>query len=85
VPTVILLSRFHGDYLTIDLTTEAAGIDPRSLLQVVRGLTVYVSDPARTRITINQREITSLIRNGPDHTGQRSLSVPWDPLDFPKL
>jgi hypothetical protein len=82
---VTLLSRFDGDYVMIDVTTEASGIDSRSLLQEVRGLTVYVSDPARTRITINQQEITSLIRNGSDHTGQRSVSVPWDSLEFPKL
>lgn len=85
VSSVTLLSQIDGDYLTIDVTTGAREIDSSNLLQKVRGLTVYVSDPARTRITINQRGITSLRRNGPDHTGQRSVSVPWDPLEFPKL
>jgi hypothetical protein len=85
VPSVTLLSRIDGDYLAIDVTTWHREVDSRNLVPEIRGLTVYVSDPARTRITINQREITNFRRNGPDHTGQRSVSVPWDPLEFPKL
>jgi hypothetical protein len=85
MPRVTLRSRFDGDYLMIDVTPEAGGIDSRGQLQQVSGLTVYVPDPARTCITITQREITRLIRNGPDHTGQRSVSVPWHSLEFPKL
>jgi len=49
------------------------------------GLGFYVDDPARTRLRINGREVTNLVRNPKDHTGRASVSVPWPRLDFPRL
>ena len=49
------------------------------------GLTFYVPDPETTCMTIDGREVPNLERNGPDHTGQRSVSLPWPKLEFPKI
>ncbi len=47
------------------------------------GLTFYVQDPQRACLTVNGREISKLQRNGPDHTGRASVSLPWPALEFP--
>ncbi|HVQ78199.1 MAG TPA: hypothetical protein VMT79_21970 [Candidatus Binatia bacterium] len=47
------------------------------------GLSFYVPDPARVRVTAEGREITDLRRNPPDHTGRPSVSLPWRRLEFP--
>jgi hypothetical protein len=47
------------------------------------GLTMYVPRPERTRVTVGGREVTSLRRNDPDHTGRSSVSLPWSRLEFP--
>jgi len=47
------------------------------------GLTMYVPRPERTRVTVGGREVTALRRNGPDHTGRPSVSLPWPRLEFP--
>lgn len=49
------------------------------------GLTVYLSRPEPTRLRLNGRVVTDARYNEPDHTGQASLSVPWRPLEFPRL
>jgi hypothetical protein len=48
------------------------------------GLTLYVEDPSRTRLTLNGREVSDVRRNGPDHTGRLSVSIPWKALEFPE-
>jgi hypothetical protein len=49
------------------------------------GLTFYVCDPERTRVLIDGRQVSNLKRNGPDHTGRHSVSLPWTPLEFPAI
>lgn len=49
------------------------------------GLTVYVADPARARLFVNNREIVGLVRNRADETGRPSVSIPWTPLEFPRV
>jgi hypothetical protein len=49
------------------------------------GLTFYVSDPEATRVTLDGRQVTVLHHNDPDHTGRRSVSLPWPRLEFPSL
>jgi hypothetical protein len=49
------------------------------------GLTFYVSTPENTRITVDGCEIANLHHNGPDHTGQPSISLAWPLLEFPKI
>ena len=73
--------------LQIQLSTDTNGRAGMSDLSVtdLNGLTFYVPDPERTRITINGREVQGLRRNHADHTGRRSVSLPWPPLEFPSL
>ncbi|MBN2560133.1 MAG: hypothetical protein JXQ75_04310 [Phycisphaerae bacterium] len=49
------------------------------------GLTFYVRDPESARLTLNGREVERVCRNGPDHTGQRSISLSWPRLEFPDV
>jgi hypothetical protein len=61
--------------LTIDVTVPFEGV----------ALSFYVPEPERTRVRVNGREVVGLRRNGPDHTGRPSVSIPWAPLEFPEL
>lgn len=49
------------------------------------GLTFCVPDGYEVRVTIDGREVDGLIRNGPDQTSQRSVSLPWPRLEFPDI
>lgn len=60
--------------LTLDVTVPVDGV----------ALSFYVAEPERTGVRVNGREVTALQRNGPDHTGRRSVSIPWAPLEFPE-
>jgi hypothetical protein len=68
-----------AERVVIDVATDGAG-DVGSL----EGLSLYVSDPERTRLRVNGREWSDLQRNPPDHTGRPSVSIRWRPLEFPK-
>ena len=71
-----------GGEVRVDVTVPThAGWRPGDL----DGVTLYVPTPARTRVTVAGREVTSLRRNGPDHTGRPSVSFPWPRLEFPAL
>ena len=61
--------------------TGNGGADPRDL----DGLTFYVDEPERTRLTINGKYVPNVRRNVPDHTGRKSVSLPWRRLEFPEL
>lgn len=61
---------------------DAIALAP-SAHHVVDGLTFYVRDAERARITVGGRE-QALVRNPPDHTGRPSVSVPWPRLEFPR-
>ena len=82
---VTLRPSAERDGLRIDVTVAGESGQPSLGLPDLEGLTVYVADPARTRVLLDGREVTELRRNGPDHTGRRSVSVPWRPLEFPQL
>ena len=47
------------------------------------GLSFYVSDPARTRVTVNGQPVTRLQQNPKDETGRPSVSIPWRRLTLP--
>ncbi len=51
----------------------------------VSGLSFYVLEPDKTKIFVSSREVSPLKTNYPDDTGQRSVSVPWKPLEIPDL
>jgi hypothetical protein len=47
------------------------------------GATYYTPSPEDTILEVEGRRIEGLVANGPDHTGRRSVSVPWKRLSFP--
>jgi hypothetical protein len=71
-----------GGEAVVDVSVPAhAGWRPGDL----DGVTLYVPEPSRTRVTVAGREVTELCRNGPDQTGRPSVSFPWPRLEFPAL
>jgi hypothetical protein len=71
---------------TVSVTTGAPpAASSRSGVSDLDGLTVYVPDPARTRLIVDGRERSDARANPPDHTGRPSLSLPWPRLEFPDL
>jgi hypothetical protein len=64
------------------VATHEGIIDPARELA---GLTLYVPDRARVRLNVNGRDVPTLDHNGPDGTGRPSVSIPWLPLEFPRL
>jgi len=71
-----------GDVTDLHVTAAAATgtVAPEPL----DGLTVYVRDPARTRVFVDGRDMTAAItRNAADETGRASVSFPWPRLQFP--
>jgi len=74
------------DVLHIDLRTQTRNAWTDALpLRDLSGLTFYVPDPGRVHMTVDGREMADLRRNGPDHTGRRSVSMPWSSLEFPSV
>ena len=51
----------------------------------LEGITIYTPEPDRTTVIVNNREVGQLRRNPADETGQRSVSFPWQSLEFPVL
>jgi hypothetical protein len=49
------------------------------------GLTFYVAEPEQTRSTLDGRDAVGVKCNDPDHTGRRSIPLPWSALEFPRL
>jgi len=47
------------------------------------GLTVYVPETQSIVVSVNGRQVRDFHVNPPDHTGRRSISLPWTPLEFP--
>jgi hypothetical protein len=73
-----------GEGLTVDVRMEASESPNGTLPADLAGLTLYVREPERTRLTFNGRPVDGLRRNPPDHTGRPSVSLPWRPLAFPR-
>jgi hypothetical protein len=63
---------------TINVTYDGSAKD-------LDGLTVFVNDVDRVRMTVNGQEVSEIIRNEADITGWKSISIPWQPLKFPHL
>jgi hypothetical protein len=75
----------HG--WSVDLRTTTAS--DRSTVPLsgsdLSGFTVYVPDPDKTRLGIDGSEVEEVLHNSGDHTGRRSVSVPWCALEFREL
>ena len=67
--------------LQVRVTTPPGTAHPARELA---GLTVYVPDRVRVRLSVDGRDLPTLDHNGPDYTGCRSVSIPWPPLEFPR-
>ena len=80
------VSRDEGGLRT-DLTARPGTVDRNGGLadSDLDGLTFYVPDPDAIRITFNGRDVPQLRSNPADHTGRRSVSLPWPSLEFPDL
>lgn len=77
----------EGKGLRIDLDTTTRGplSDGGPGACDLDGLTFYVRESDSVRVTLNGREMTDIVHNPPDHTGRRSVSLPWRQLEFPRL
>jgi len=42
-----------------------------------------VQDKDRTELRVRGKTVAALRRNGPDHLGLESVSIPFEPLTFP--
>jgi hypothetical protein len=73
----------EGENTRIEILADGKDADGASSSDDLNGFTLYVSDPERVRVRLNGRPVHDLIRNGPDHKGLRSVSLPWRPLVFP--
>lgn len=51
----------------------------------LNGVTMYVRDSSHVTVYVDGDEVHNLQRNPPDHTGQASISLPWQKLEFPQL
>jgi hypothetical protein len=69
-----------GDEFVVDISMPAQA---DRLPGDLDGVTLYVAEPARTRVTVGGREVAQVCRNNPDHTGRPSVSFPWPRLEFP--
>jgi hypothetical protein len=71
--------------LIVDLRTNPRDGAPPVERGDLDGLTVYVPEPERTTILADGRVVTEIGSNPPDHTGRRSVSIPWTVLEFPEV
>jgi hypothetical protein len=67
--------------LQIRVTTHEGSTDPARELA---GLTLYVPHTGQVRLNVDGRDLPTIERNAPDHTGRPSVSIPWVPLEFPR-
>jgi hypothetical protein len=79
IPRVRITTAAHDGELRIDVTADAQSVAD------LAGLSLYVPDPARARLTLDGRPVPTITRNAPDHTGRPSISVPRRPLEFPSI
>jgi hypothetical protein len=70
------------DGLHVRVTTHEGTTDPARELA---GLTLYVPERTRVRLNVDGYDVPTLEYNGPDGTGRPSVSIPWAPLEFPRL
>lgn len=75
----------EGRRLTVDVTVYGLDTPDGLAARDLQGLTFYTPDACRARIAVNAREILDVQRNGTDRTGCASISIPWKPLEFPRL
>jgi hypothetical protein len=77
----------NGDIETLDLRINRRNTeDPdNGDITELQGLTFYKTNDTRMEIRLNGEIVPDIVENDPDETGKPSLSIPWRPLNFPKL
>ncbi len=65
-----------------DRLTTPVGMSHLSLNDL-QGLTFYLEDPDGVQISFRGQQVLHVI-NARDHTGRRSVSIPWVPLEYPR-
>ncbi len=53
------------------------------ILNDLQGLTFYIEDTGGVRILFKDQPVLQ-VDNARDHTGRRSVSIPWVPLEYPR-
>jgi hypothetical protein len=80
----VRVDQYQSGGCTVVTITSPGDLRSRSL--PLDGLTVYVDDPARTRVVADGRDVSSAIaRNPPDATSRASVSIRWPRLEFPRV
>jgi hypothetical protein len=86
VREIIYETHWDGEILYIDLNIQPLTSTVGELSNAdLGGLTFYVPEPEKTRLKIDEQEVTDPRYNNPDHTGRPSISLPWPMLEFPKI
>jgi len=65
-----------------DRLTTPVGMSDLSLNDL-QGLTFYLEGPDGVQISFRGQQVLHVI-NARDHTGRRSVSIPWVPLEYPR-
>jgi len=73
-----LSARRNGDYCMVNINTKCRIHD-------LQGISLYVSDPKKTLLTINGKETNHIHQNEPDSVGKKSISIPWQCLEYPSI
>jgi hypothetical protein len=86
VREIVFDTNWSGNVLHVNLNTTLSD-DSRGKLSNsdLNGLTFYVTEPEKTRLKIDGREITDIKHNNADYTGLTSVSLPWPRLKFPTI
>ncbi len=71
--------------LTVHVRLNPRGVSSPAGAGDLDGVTIYVPDPARTRLVVNDRDAAGVRQNPPDRTGRGSVSIPWTTLEFPEV
>jgi hypothetical protein len=85
VRDVSLCTTQEDGRLIVDVRTKRGTGAPPAELADLDGLTLYVPEPDRTTVVADGRILTDIRTNAPDHTGRRSVSIPWKALEFPDV
>jgi len=79
-------STADADHNHIAIETQSDDNISRRLSKAdLAGLTLYVPEPKKIRLTIDGQKVKDVKRNASDHTGRPSISLSWPTLEFPKI
>ncbi len=59
----------------LDSITKRVIPDMEARARDLHGLTIYVQDPRTVRVLVSKHELTAVVRNPPDQTGQASITL----------